>query len=490
LLLLLCFIFLVKAEKMKKNILLLLFILMLAAAAKADIISSSEQMSGYFLANVIKSIAADKVYDKIITRRAGNSRTGNSLWAQVKGGAETFESDDNAIGAYKDAAFGVMFGFDKYTKDNPIMWGVYARFSKHDIEQEKNSANAGKNGLGLYGGYIKDSWELKAELSGSYDIFDTQRAVMGQTAKAGINAFTINAGIESALKYDIGRDFKFKPNLGIELQNANYENFKEKDAGTYNLEIKSDSYIRSAARIGAEIEFEKEKIEAYAKAQGEYLLSESASDITDTQSILKSKVRQEGKIGLGFSAGTQVKASENIILYADVIYYMEERYSSIYANLGVKHIFGKEKIKKEPKKEKRISIDDIIMEIAKESQASLAMEARQGKNEIIMRREADLSLGTKKSGKVYIVNYGKTIFLFKEKPESEKFIEGLRKLGIKVSQDDIKETEGVYIKKGKTEIKQEPAKEKINKKDDISKPKPDAAHKKKKRKTAGKTGAS
>jgi predicted outer membrane repeat protein len=305
------------------------------------------QTSGYFLANVIRNAAADspnnEVYDKIRKRSEG-SLPGNGMWAQVKGGVETFREDENSIDEYQDASIGLMLGLDKYIEKKSIMWGIYARFNKDNIKQKENSADGNKNGLGIYGGYIRDKYEIKAMLLGSYDIFNTERKVMGQTAKADINAFTINADIEGSLKYKISERLKFKPYTGIELQDANYGSFKENGAGIYNLDVESGNYIRSAARIGTAIEYEKERVSAYAKAEGKYLLSEAMLEIKnrfrDIPAIFSSRGSQEGKIEIGIGAGGEVRVSKSLIAYANVNYYGAQRYSNIYGNVGIRYMFG------------------------------------------------------------------------------------------------------------------------------------------------------
>jgi uncharacterized protein with beta-barrel porin domain len=297
------------------------------------------QTSGYFLSNVIRNAAAGshEVYDKI------RGTVNNGLWGQIKGGAETFSGDDNSIGAYQNASMGLVIGFDKYMEERSMILGVYARLDKDSIEQERNKADGSKSGIGVYGGYMQEKYEIKAMLLGSYDIFSAVRAVMGRTAKSDISAFTISADAEGSLKYEISREVNFKPYFGLELEDANYGSFKESGAGIYDLDVEGGSYIKSAARIGAGIEYEQRKWKGYARAEGKYLLSGSTPEIEsrfrDTQIKFKSRGSEEGNLEIGVAAGGEVRVARDFLLYANINYYGAERYSNVYGNAGVRYIF-------------------------------------------------------------------------------------------------------------------------------------------------------
>jgi outer membrane autotransporter protein len=219
--------------------------------------------SGYFLANVIRNMAADspnnEVYDKIRDHKY-QLETNSGLWVQLKGGIESFKKDENSLEDYKDTSYGVLFGFDRFladkVKSGDLMWGVYGRINKDNIEQGENKADGNKTGLGLYGGYLKDSWELKAMLLGSYDKFSAERRTYGgDAAKADINGITISADLEAALKIWMSDNLNFRPYAGIEAANSMYDGFKESGAGMYALDTEAGSYLRSAGRIGAGLDY-------------------------------------------------------------------------------------------------------------------------------------------------------------------------------------------------------------------------------------------
>jgi len=312
--------------------------------------------SGYFLANAIRNMAADspnnEVYDKI-RNHAEEHKTNSGLWVQVRGGLESFKKDENSLEDYNDLSLGVMFGFDRFLADKlwngDVMWGVYGRINKDNAEQGNSKADGNKNGLGLYGGYIKDTWELKAMLLGSYDRFSTERAVMGETAKADISGVTVSGDIEAAIKIWMNDNINFRPYAGVEAANTMYGGFKESGAGIYNLDTQSGNYLRTAGRVGAGLDYEKGIWIWYANLEGKYIFDGTKPEITsrfvDTGIDFYSRGAKEGHLQIGAGLGGEVRITENWKGFANAKYYTAERYENLYGNMGVRYVFGKNKSK-------------------------------------------------------------------------------------------------------------------------------------------------
>jgi len=320
------------------------------AAEIAEIKDFMAQTSGYFLANVIRNIASDssanEIYDKI-RNNSEEYKTNDGMWMQLKGGIERFKKDENSPEDYRDVSMGVMFGFDRFLAGQlaggDAMWGVFGRINKDNIEQGKHKADGNKNGLGVYGGYIIDGWEFKAMLLGSYDKFVTERMTYeGDTAKADISAMTVSADAEVALKIELTESVKLKPYAAIAIENAMYGGFKEKGAGIYNLDVEKGNYFRSAARMGAGIDYEKEIWTLYANIESKYKIKgtkpEIESRFENTDIKFNSRGVEEGKIEIGIGAGAAVKISENWKIFVNGKYYAGERYENLHGNTGVRYM--------------------------------------------------------------------------------------------------------------------------------------------------------
>ncbi|MCL2485296.1 MAG: autotransporter domain-containing protein [Endomicrobia bacterium] len=308
------------------------------------------QASGFFLSNVIRNAAADnpnnEIYDKIRNHLI-EDKTNGGVWTQVKGGVETFKENDNSLQDYKDSSWGLMAGYDRYIAEKGLMWGAFVRFVGNNISQGDSSASGNKKGIGAYGGYIQDEWELKAMLLGSFDNFNTERriAILDRTAKGEAEAFTMNADIEGAWSVEVEDNMNVKPYLGFELQNVNYKGFKESGAGGLNLDVKGGNYVRSTMRLGTGIEYNMTEWRVYGKLEGKYLMSGKEPEIESvfegTNVSFTSRGTEEGKVQLGLGLGGDIVIAEGWKLFANMNYYTAARYQNIYGHVGVRYMLGK-----------------------------------------------------------------------------------------------------------------------------------------------------
>ncbi|MCL1971452.1 MAG: OmpA family protein [Endomicrobia bacterium] len=305
-------------------------------------------LSGYFLANVVRNAAADipskQIFDKI-RNHDEKDITSSGLWVQLRGNREIWYGDENSLGHYKDTSFGAMVGFDRYIDEKGRMYGVYAGFSKDDIKQELNEADGTRGSLGVYGGFFNDGWEIKGLLLGSMDTFDTRREVLGSIAEGTIDAITVSADAEGALKFELTERTAFRPFVGIDAANVNYKAFDETGAGMYNLNVSGGNYFRSSARIGAGIEHERKKWFAYTSAEARYLITgnkpEVESVFVNTDIDFRSRGTTEGTIAGGLNAGVEAKVTENLRAFANANVTAADRYGYYGGNIGVRYVFGR-----------------------------------------------------------------------------------------------------------------------------------------------------
>jgi outer membrane protein OmpA-like peptidoglycan-associated protein len=308
-------------------------------------------LAGFFLPNVIRNAAADspnnEIYDRIKNHCIESHSISNGLWVQAKAGVESFYENENSIGDYKDTSAGIMAGYDRFMADRNLMLGIYGRFNSDSIEQGKNKADGRKNGLGVYGGYIKEGWELKALTLGSFDSFETKRYIPynNATAETEIKTTTLNLDFEGALKFAMTDNTKFRPYAGLELENANYGSFKESGAGLYNLDVDGGNYLRTAGRVGAGFQYEEEVWSWYANLEGKYLFSGTEPEIDNvfegTSASFKTRGAKEGALELGAGAGASVRLTKELKLFANANYYGADKYQNIYGNIGLRYTFCK-----------------------------------------------------------------------------------------------------------------------------------------------------
>ena len=294
--------------------------------------------------NAAADIASKQIFDKI-RNHDEKDITSSGLWVQLRGNREIWYGDENSLGHYKDASYGAMVGFDRYIDEKSKMYGIYAGFSKDGIKQELNEADGTRGSLGVYGGLFKEGWEFKGLLLGSMDTFDTRREVLGLFAEGTIDAVTVSADAEGALKFELTEHTAFRPFVGIDAANVNYRSFDEKGAGLYNLNVSGGNYFRSSARLGAGIEYERKKWSLYTSAEARYLITgnkpevESVFENTDIE--FRSRGTAEGTIAGGLNAGVEAKVADNLRAFANANVTAADRYGYYGGNIGVRYVFGR-----------------------------------------------------------------------------------------------------------------------------------------------------
>ncbi|MCL2144553.1 MAG: autotransporter domain-containing protein [Endomicrobia bacterium] len=336
------------------------------------------QASGYFLANVIRSASADAEYNEIYDRIKNHcmyANAENGVWAQLRGAATTFSKDENSLNDFNDTSGGVMIGFDRFSEENDMMLGVYGKYITHDIKQGLNSADITNAGLGIYGGFIKNEWEVKALVSGSRDNYSTKRKIpfIDRKAKADFDGTTFGMDIEGAMKFSVEEYISIRPYIGIEAKNSHYNGFKEKDAGSLNLEAAGDSYIRSAVRTGGGVVYDNNIFSWRLNGELKYLLSGESPEIesvfTDTDVIFRSRGAAEGNIIFGITAGTDIRITKELKFFVNGSYYGADHFQNLYGNIGLRWNFchSADKIKSKVLKPKKDNYDPASYILSKDS---------------------------------------------------------------------------------------------------------------------------
>ncbi|MCL2144434.1 MAG: OmpA family protein [Endomicrobia bacterium] len=339
------------------------------------------QAAGYFIANVIRSGGADggsnEIYDRI--KNSDGMIRSKDLWLQAKVNVIMNQGDENSINDYTDTAIGVSAGYDIFTAEPDIMFGIFGKINKHNVSQDpNNTADVTNTGLGLYGGIIKDKWEVKGLLSGSLDSYSTERYIefAHREASSEFKGMTLNADIEGAGKKPINDITDFRYYAGMEIRNSSYDGINESGAESLNLIVSRNSYKRVAARLGAGVNQEREKYAWHVRGEYKYLLDgdlpEIESKFEGTGSSFKTRGSKEGKGAAGVRAGGVVNVTPDIKLFANASFYTADRYRNIYANAGIRYtlssvynemivqnIEAKEKARKE---RKRINAETAVYE--------------------------------------------------------------------------------------------------------------------------------
>jgi len=306
-------------------------------ASQAEQEALFTNMSGYFISNVIRGAGVsdkDSVYQNI----SANQK--QAIWAQGKIDSVQYGEDANSIGKVKAKNTGISAGYSSYLNDNTTL-GVYGKYNAGTVEQTDNSADIANVGLGVYGGYIKETYEFKALISGSYDTYDTTRFICADAAQASFKGFSVGADVEGAIKAKLGANTTLRPYIGLEAKNINYSGFTETSASALALDVDGGNYFRSAARAGARLMYGIKSLNLYVNGEAKYLLSgatpEIEARIAKTSAKYSSVGFEEKSILFGVGIGAELKLLENLNLSLNGSFAGASGYSNLSGNLGLSY---------------------------------------------------------------------------------------------------------------------------------------------------------
>lgn len=308
-----------------------------------------QQSSGYFLANVIKNVAAENessyIFHKINAVRKVRSKD-NKVWAQYIGNALTFSEDKNSPKDYQDTSNGIMLGFDTVIEDQ-ITAGFYGKYLNHNVNQNpENSAELNSTGLGFYTGYKDLLWDFKALIFANFNENNTQRFIpfLNKKTKASFNSKTLGFDFEGATSLNFTMFSYIRPFAGFELRNVSYKGFTERGAGALNLNVDGDNYFRSAFKLGASINYDARLYSYFLGVETKYLISGDAniieSSFDKTNVSFKSKSSTEGRLVLGASAGAMIKIIKDVHIFVNADIFKAEQYENLHANIGIRYSFN------------------------------------------------------------------------------------------------------------------------------------------------------
>ncbi|MDR3111945.1 MAG: hypothetical protein LBU55_02090 [Elusimicrobiota bacterium] len=317
-----------------------------------------EQLSGYFLANLVRSAVSDnlekEIYNKVRLNKHNDNKR-NAIWVQTVSGQSGFKRDDNSPHPYRDTSYGATFGFNNWTSENANM-GIFGKYQKNDIYQSLHNAHIDNIGGGLYGGFLLcDIVEIKAMLSGIHSNIQAERFVdyesqfiEGNKASSGFSSLSLSSDIEISLKRIGVTDMLFRPYVGMQMHHMNYGKILESGAYPLVLEAVDGSYSREVLRIGAELRYGDEnknnKFVWYGAVELKYILVGTLPSI-DVKAVgsnaeYKSVGFEENKIVPGLGFGIEFDVYRSLRLNAALNYYGGQGYESYKANIGIKYDFG------------------------------------------------------------------------------------------------------------------------------------------------------
>ncbi|MDR3112507.1 MAG: autotransporter domain-containing protein [Elusimicrobiota bacterium] len=314
------------------------------------------EASPYFIANLVRSVAVEnfnkELYSKIAYSKYKFERK-NDFWVQSIGDVKNYDKDENSIEKYEDDSYGAMLGIQNYITDK-FKLGVFGGYKRNFLKQGKSSADVNNTSGGIYGGYIAESFEIRATVAGGYNKYFSNRHIncnlQENIAKSEFGSVTFSADLEFSYKYFLDKksNLIISPYAGVETSNVNYGGFKEYNVRPLNLEIDGKTYNRSVARIGGEVGYDSGKFFAlYGMIEIKYILdgnepeiSFKFADIDSSNVWVRSRGFEEYDISVGLGGGIEMRVCNFLSVFAESSFYSSSEYSNLFVTAGIRNRFG------------------------------------------------------------------------------------------------------------------------------------------------------
>jgi predicted outer membrane repeat protein len=374
-------------------------------------------LSGYFISNVIISRAYDDakrdVYNRIYNYKE-YEEPAKGIWAQAKGAIIDTDKDGESPNTFKINNTGMLAGFDMMTSST-TMAGLYVKQNKSSISQGSDLHKGEVNswGLGLYGGIVKEKYDIKGLVSFSADNYDTTRCLRFENRLKAKGQFSgvsgildIEAGYRIAIASSsvLGK-VKLRPYVGAGLALIHTNSFTESGGDIWNLEVKANDYVRTGLVGGIGFTGQGEKFRWNISCGLDCMLSGRNEEITNrftggyslpngignrdfrSRSVTLDAVSVRSDIGFGYYVLDGLEA------YCSGDIKWSSMAKDMYGNIGVRYSFGKwinkniSEVKTGNDKIKQFRINAVLFEF--------------GKSDIKPEAEKEIKELAKKIGKKY-----------------------------------------------------------------------------------------
>jgi predicted outer membrane repeat protein len=322
-------------------------------------------LSGYFISNVIISRAYDDakrdVYNRIYNYKE-YEEPAKGIWAQAKGAIIDTDKDVESPNTFKISNTGMLAGFDMMTSST-AMAGFYVKQNKSSMSQGSDLHKGEVNSwvLGLYGGIVKEKYDIKGLVSFSADNYDTTRCLRFENRLKAKGQFIGVSGIldmEAGYRIAIASSsilgkIKLRPYAGAGLALIHTNGFRESGADIWNLEVKANNYIKTGLVGGIGFTGEGEKFRWNISCGLDCMLSGRNEEITSSfiggyslpngmgnrdfrsRRVTLDAVSVRSDIGFGYYVLDGLEA------YCSGDIKWSSMAKDMYGNIGVRYSFGK-----------------------------------------------------------------------------------------------------------------------------------------------------
>lgn len=283
-------------------------------------------------------------YDTDLRRRLASSSKGcptckDNFWGEYYSQYDKVYADKNSP-SFTNNMTGVLAGYDR--SSGSALLGIYGGYGKSDLRQHRSKMDMEDTSLGIYGGYVSDTWVLKGTLLGGYQYYEGSRDIAYMARKADSSYHGWNTALDLETSYNIPLDtwVNFKPFIGVLGSYSHQQAFNETGADALNLRVKSNSQFNAQARLGAELDGKiQNRLSWYGSAAVKQFLGDDYAKVkmslglpnTDMEIISAELGRTyfSGQFGLTFAV------TDKLSIYGNIDAGVNNKSANCYGNLGL-----------------------------------------------------------------------------------------------------------------------------------------------------------
>jgi predicted outer membrane repeat protein len=344
-------------------------------------------LSGYFISNVIIGRAYDgaktDVYNRIYNYKEYEEPT-KGIWAQVKGASIYTDKDIESPHKFKVTNIDLLAGFDMMTSST-VMAGAYVKQDNTSISQgsDLHKGDVSSVGLGLYGGRVKEKYDIKALVSCNADNYETTRCLRFENRTKVKGKFSgVSAILDAEAGYRIGigsssvfGNIKLRPYVGAALALIHTNGFTETGSDIWNLEVKANNYLKAGlvggicftgngkrfrwnASCGLDCILTGRKEEITSKFMGGYSLPNGVGNRDfRSRSATLDVINIVSDVGFGYYILDELE------VYCSCDTRLAKMVKDFCANIGVRYSFGKWIDKKVSKSKVETVVEKKVAEV-------------------------------------------------------------------------------------------------------------------------------
>ncbi len=307
------------------------------------------QEDAYFLSNVIASQSLiyhkDAIYDRICNHCKQDFQSNSSEWIQLQYTDSALEGDSQSIGKFSDKKKGLLLGWDRFFYDENLVLGIAGNLLNSRLRQGSSRGDVLAYGFGLYGGYIKEKWDVKFMLGFNWNNYEVSRydEIRHRTSKSFFSGFTNSIDAEIAYKYYLGKEITFRPFFGGNFAFVKTPDVSEISPLTEHIAANSNTFKRSGMRLGLGFEDTDGKLlwNAYMSAEavleGKRLeLQGSFENQPGVQTFSGASI---GSMVYTLGGGAAYTIGKTWQVYINGFYKTSSNYFSAYGNAGFRYLF-------------------------------------------------------------------------------------------------------------------------------------------------------